>query len=66
MALKTFNIDEETYAQYSKHCKEHGISMSKQVERFIAHELTRLKEKEITPDAGKNSSDGLHPMKKFC
>jgi len=35
MVLKTFNVQEETYKQFSKFCKEHGISMSKQVEFFM-------------------------------
>jgi len=35
MALKTFNVDEQVYAKYMKTCKEHGISMSKQVETFM-------------------------------
>jgi hypothetical protein len=35
MALKTFNVDEGVYAKYMKTCKEHGISMSKQVETFM-------------------------------
>jgi hypothetical protein len=35
MVLKTFNITEEVYAQFSKRCKENGISMSKQVEFFM-------------------------------
>jgi len=29
MALKTFNIDGETYKEFSKHCKKNGISMRK-------------------------------------
>lgn len=35
MALKTFNVQEETYDKFSGFCKEHGISMSKQVEIFM-------------------------------
>jgi hypothetical protein len=35
MALKTFNLDEQVYAKYMKLCKEHGISMSRQVETFM-------------------------------
>lgn len=35
MAIKTFNIHEEVYGKFSKFCKEHGISMSKQVEMFM-------------------------------
>ena len=42
MALKTFNIDDKVYKQFSKHCKGHGISMSKQVENFISAEIAKL------------------------
>jgi hypothetical protein len=42
MALKTFNIDKEVYEEFSKHCKENGISMSKKVENFIKDELGKL------------------------
>ena len=35
MVLKTFNICEAVYGKFSGFCKEHGISMSKQVERFM-------------------------------
>lgn len=35
MALKTFNIDESVYIQFSKICRETGMSMSKQVEMFM-------------------------------
>ena len=35
MALKTFNVQEETYDKFSSFCKGHGISMSKQVELFM-------------------------------
>jgi len=39
MALKTFNLDEETYRKFSEFCKENGISMSKQIEIFIKAQL---------------------------
>ena len=48
MVLKTFNINEEIYAKFSKFCKEHGISMSKQVEIFIGSQVD--KEKEVKPE----------------
>ena len=35
MVLKTFNVQEETYHKFSRFCKEHGISMSKQIEFFM-------------------------------
>lgn len=68
MALKTFNLDEETYKQYSAHCKENGISMSKQVEKFITQEVARLKpskQKEVNPSTPQRSSED-HSMSKFC
>ncbi|MDP4012440.1 MAG: hypothetical protein Q8R00_02435 [Candidatus Nanoarchaeia archaeon] len=39
MVLKTFNVEEEVYAKFSKFCKEHGISMSKQVEIFMKSQM---------------------------
>ena len=35
MSIKSFNVDEEVYGEFSSFCKEHGISMSKQVEIFM-------------------------------
>ncbi len=70
MALKTFNIDESVYSMYSKHCKEHGISMSKQIEKFIAQEVSKIEHtfetKLPVPTQDKINSEGSHPMKKFC
>ncbi|MAG27569.1 hypothetical protein CMI47_18705 [Candidatus Pacearchaeota archaeon] len=43
MALKTFNVDDVVYKEFSKHCKKEGISMSKKVEKFIAEEVSRIK-----------------------
>ncbi len=39
MVLKTFNINGQVYDKFSKFCKEHGISMSKQVELFIESQI---------------------------
>ena len=39
MVLKTFNVDEEVYKEFSKFCKENGISMSKQVEIFMETQI---------------------------
>ena len=39
MVLKTFNVQEEVYDKFSKFCKEHGISMSKQVEIFMESQI---------------------------
>jgi antitoxin component of RelBE/YafQ-DinJ toxin-antitoxin module len=38
MVLKTFNVDEDTYKQFSELCKSCGMSMSKQIQMFM--ELT--------------------------
>ena len=35
MAIKTFNIQESVYKEFSDFCKGHGVSMSKQVEMFM-------------------------------
>lgn len=48
MVLKTFNINEEIYDKFSKFCREHGISMSKQVEIFIESQVSN--EKEVKPE----------------
>ena len=39
MVLKTFNLDDETYRMFSEFCKEHGISMSKQINIFIKAQI---------------------------
>jgi len=39
MALKTFNVNKEVYAEFSGFCRENGISMSKQVEMFMEAQL---------------------------
>lgn len=43
MALKTFSLDEEVYKEFSKHCKKHGISMSRKIENFIRQETEKLR-----------------------
>ncbi len=35
MVLKTFNVQEAVYTRFSSFCKQHGVSMSKQVELFM-------------------------------
>ena len=52
MGLKTFNVEEEVYKEYSKYCKEQGISMSKRVENFIRDEMHKIKSGK-----GPNKSD---------
>lgn len=75
MALKTFNIDAETYKAYSEHCRESGISMSKQVENFIREELESIgkfgKIISIEKNNEKKKIDkeiktGDHPLSKYC
>ncbi len=78
MALKTFNIDEDAYKSYSKHCKSKGMSMSKQVENFIKKEIEKItnsgsKEEKADIDTNKivkdikNFDKSLeHPLKKYC
>lgn len=41
MVLKTFNLNEETYNKFSKFCKEHGMSMSKQINLFIEAQIEK-------------------------
>ena len=40
MVLKTFSVQEETYHKFSSFCKDHGISMSKQIEIFMEAQLS--------------------------
>ena len=50
MAIKSFNIEEDTYSRFSEYCKENGISMSKQVEFFmksIIEDEPKVKEEYI-------------------
>lgn len=51
MALKTFNLDEQVYGEFSAYCKKHGISMSKKIEHFIRAEVKKIgtKEPEMDP-----------------
>ena len=58
MALKTFNLDEETYKKFSEFCKENGISMSKQIEIFIKAQL------EEKPEVRKEYLKKLNAIRK--
>lgn len=58
MALKTFNIQEEVYGKFSRFCKEHGISMSKQVEIFMGSMI------EEEPEAKKEYLEKLDKIRK--
>ena len=42
MAIKTFNIDETVYKQFSTYCKKNGINMSGRIENYIREELNRF------------------------
>jgi hypothetical protein len=68
MTLKTFNLDEEVYKEFSKHCKENGISMSKKVENFIRKEVHLIKnpERKENKESGKVDSVDGHPLKRYC
>ncbi len=35
MVLKTFSVQEEVFDKFSRFCKDHGMTMSKQVEMFM-------------------------------
>ena len=64
MALKTFNIDEKIYMQFSKYCKKEGLSMSKRIENFIKKELELLDPKSLSPR--RQSPDVKERMLKYC
>ena len=64
MALKTFNINEKIYKQFSKHCKEHGISMSKKIEKFIQKEIEQLNIPKQLENPKKQNE--VHPLEKYC
>ena len=58
MVLKTFNVQEEAYSKFSRFCKEHGISMSKQIEIFIESMV------EEEPEAKKEYLERLERIRK--
>ena len=72
MALKTFNLNEKSYRKYSAHCKEHGISMSKQVDKFIAQEVAKVAKMSTNVNSGTDSRTTVdsqkssHSMIKYC
>ena len=71
MVLKTFNLDEFTYKEFSAYCKKHGMSMSKKIENFIREELKRLKvgSREAKHDVVIRdivSREVEHSLKKYC
>lgn len=67
MAIKTFNIDEEVYNQFSKYCKKNGISMSKRIENFIRGEISKLKSNPIENKLSENLIQKKdHSFSKYC
>ncbi len=71
MVIKTFNIDEEVYKQFSTHCKKNGVSMSRKVENFIRDEIVKLKIKPVEKKADstalkKNINSEHHTFSKYC
>jgi len=67
MAIKTFNIDEEVYNQFSKHCKKNGISMSKRIENFIRGEISKLKSNPIENKLNETLFQKKdHSFSKYC
>ena len=74
MALKTFNVDAEVYAEFSKYCKKHGISMSKKVEKFIRNEMdnvrsdvkTAVEKVQEIEDKFERERKDEHPLMKYC
>lgn len=71
MVIKTFNVDEEVYKQFSEHCKKNGISMSKRVENFLKEEVSKINNK-VKKNVDKNVvetkpiSPGHHTFSKYC
>lgn len=67
MALKTFNIDHETYEKFRERCQKEGRSMSKHIENFMKREIESVKvQKKIVPEAVKDSEGKIHSFQKFC
>ena len=58
MVLKTFNVDEGIHAKFSQFCKEHWISMSRQVQLFMESQV------EDEPEAKKEYLEKLERIRK--
>lgn len=58
MAMKTFNVDEATYFEFSSFCKQNGINMSKQIETFMRWVV------EEEPEAKKEYLEKLDKIRK--
>ena len=58
MALKTFNVESDTYSKFSQFCKESGLSMSKQIDFFMKSVV------EEDPEAKKEYLEKLNRIRK--
>ncbi|MBN2142532.1 hypothetical protein JW711_04335 [Candidatus Woesearchaeota archaeon] len=58
MSIKTFNVDDQVYEKFSRHCKENGLSMSKQVTWFMQAQV------EEEPKVRKSYLQKLERLKK--
>ena len=63
--LKTFNLDEEIYAEFLEYCKKEGFSMSRKVESFMKLELDRLKVGKKIFEVNKRD-EKEHSFKRYC
>ena len=66
MALKTFNVDEIAYKEFSEYCKRNGISMSKKVGNFIKEEMELIKGKGEEVLKKVEEECKKHPLSKYC
>ena len=58
MVLKTFSVQEAVYNKFSGFCKQHGISMSKQIEMFMESMV------EEEPEAKREYLEKLNRIRK--
>lgn len=58
MVLKTFNVNEATYAKFSNFCKGYGISMSRQIQLFMEAQVAEK------PQARKEYLEKLERIRK--
>jgi|TARA_Y100000310_G_scaffold12782_1_gene13173 antitoxin component of RelBE/YafQ-DinJ toxin-antitoxin module len=58
MVLKTFNVEEDVYKEFSSFCKGNGISMSKQIDFFMKSIV------EEEPEAKKEYLEKLNRLRK--
>ncbi|MEK6908658.1 MAG: DUF6364 family protein [Nanoarchaeota archaeon] len=68
MSIKTFNIEEEVYKQFSAYCKKNGISMSKRVENFLKEEVSKINNKNFKKITEKVETVKhiQHSFSKYC